>query len=325
MAMLVLFCLFVYVKDTRQMKYKLVLALKILVVSLGLVFLFWSFQSSNLKINLLSDYWQHNPEHFSLAVFILVLLSVLNWFGEIKKWYHLVGDIPFYNAVQQTLISHSLSIFTPNKWGEYGGKCLFYSKKSSTKIILFTGLGHFCQLMPTLVFGALGLWICAIQFEILDVLKFQWSWMMLLPFLIVVFGFYFKAIRQKAKSIFEILKQTKSSKIKTTLKWSAFRYLVFAHQFLFLLWIFGAEISYIDGLGLIFMVYLSSSFIPVFAIADVVVKGSMAITLTSLAGLSTPPVIMTVFVMWLGNTILPALIGYFWMWSWQPAFIKSKL
>lgn len=307
------------------MKYKLVLGLKILVASLGLLFLFWSFESSNLKISQLSDYWQHNLQQFSLVVFFLILFSVLNWFGEIKKWHHLVGYISFYSAVQQTLISHSLSIFTPNKWGEYGGKCLFYSKKSSTKIILLTGLGHFCQLMTTLVFGVLGLWICAIQFEILDVLKFQWSWMMILPFLILFSGFYFKVIRQKAKLIFKSLKQIKCSKIKSALKWSTFRYMIFAHQFLFLLWIFGAEISYMNGLGLIFMVYLTSSVIPVFAIADVVVKGSMAITLMTLAGLSTPQVIVTVFVMWLGNTMLPALIGYFWMWYWQPAFLKSKL
>ena len=172
--------------------------------------------------------------------------------------------------------------------GRIRRKMFVYSKKSSTKIILFTGLGHFCQLMATLIFGVLGLWICAIQFEILDVLKFKWSWMILFPFLIVIFGFYFKAIRQKAKSIFKSLKQIKSSKIKRALKWSVFRYIIFAHQFLFLLWIFGAEISYVNGLGLIFLVYLTASAIPVFAIADVVVKGSMAITLMSLAGLSTP-------------------------------------
>lgn len=307
-------------KIQDKMRFKAILGLKISVILMGLAFLFWSLQSSNLS--LLSDYWSQEPKTIISAVFILIVFSVLNWFGEVKKWCYLVGHISVYKATRQTLVSHSLSIFTPNKWGEYGGKCLFYPKHLSPQIIAMTGLGHLCQLITTLVFGVFGLWMSTQKIKELNVIQVQWSWMMLLPLLVIIFALCFKTIRHKIKLVFQSLVKTESSKIKIALFWSAFRYVVFAHQFLFLLWHFGAEIGYVDGIGLIGVVYLLSSLIPVFAIADVVVKGSIGITLMSFAGLSISQVLLAVFIMWLGNTMVPALLGYFWIWSWKPVFAK---
>ena len=302
---------------------KSVLSLKALVMSLGIAFLFWSLQSSDSEFSMLSNHWQKEPVVIFKALLILIFLSFLNWFGEIKKWFHLVGNISFHEATRQSLISHSLSLLTPNKLGEYGGKCLFFPKNISAKIIALTGFGNLSQLFMTLIFGGFGLWFSFGHLKIYELVQVKWSWMMLLPLLIVI-AFCFKVIRQKLWTVFKSFKKIENSKVKKTLLWSGFRYVVFAHQFLFLLWCFGAQLNYMNGITTISLVYLFSSVIPIFAITDVVVKGSIAVTLMTFAGLPVSMVLVTVFVMWLGNTILPAVIGYFWLWSWQSTFIKHK-
>ena len=318
---------FVYLsmpKIQDKMRSILFWSLKFFVMLLGIAFLFWSLQSSRNELILLSDQWSQNWQTIAWATLILSIGSFLNWFGEIKKWYHLIGNISFFEATKQSLIGHSLALFTPNKWGEYGGKCLFYPKHLSAKIIANTGAGHLAQLIMTLSFGALGLGFGLQSFKVFELIQIRWSWMILLPLLFILL-FYFKIIRQKIGLVIKNLLSLESLKIKKTLFWSGFRYMIFAHQFLLLLWCFGAEMSYANGIILISLVYLFASVIPAFAIADVVVKGSIAITLMSFVGIEASTVLVVVFVMWVGNTLLPAFMGYLWIWAWQPAFINQKL
>jgi hypothetical protein len=311
-------------KIQDKMRSKLIWSLKFFVMLSGIAYLFWSIQASNSEFNLLSVNWQHKPKSLIYVLLIVIFGAFLNWFGEIKKWQTLVGDISFFESVKQSLVGHSLALFTPNKWGEYGGKCLFYPKHLYTKIIALTGVGHLSQLLMTLIFGGFGLWFGFKFFESFISIQFKWSWWILIFALLLGLAFYFKIVRQKVSAVFVNIRQVEKSKVKKAVFWSAFRYVVFAHQFLLLLWCFDADIGYVDGMSLIALTYLLSSVIPVFAIADVFVKGSIAVTLMSFLGLPTSVVLLTVFLMWIGNVMLPALGGFLSIgFSFKPFSIQK--
>ncbi|RRO15919.1 hypothetical protein [Flavobacteriaceae bacterium 14752] len=311
-------------KIQDKMQQKLILGLKYVVMLIGLAFVVWSIQSSKTEFGLLYGHWESQPQSIIWAILILIFGSILNWFGEVKKWQKLVGHISFVEALKQSLIGHSLSLFTPNKWGEYGGKCLFYAKAQSSKIIALTGLGHLSQLIMTLLFGSFGLLLIYSAFDSFEILQLKWSWLIVLSFLLIGFALSFKVIRHQLWSIWLQFKTIKLEKISTAFLWSGFRYVVFAHQFLVLLWCFDANVDYVLGLSLISSVYILTSIVPVLAIGDAVVKGSVAVVLMSLFGLPVSAVLITVFLMWFGNVILPAVFGFLWLWTWQPAYLKSK-
>jgi len=307
-------------KIQEFIKQHLLFLLKISSLGLGLVYIGNKLQDSMSNINFLDlDISMFDVVNFSA---VLLALSVLNWFGELKKWKLLSGLHSFSDALRQVLVSHGLSIFTPNKAGEYGGKCLFYARDERHRVIALTGVGHFCQLCATIVFGIIG-------FAYLPgvlALKFEYSSLWIIGCIVLGLGlvFSFKVIRQHLKIIITNLKQVKREIVVKTLFWSLFRYLVFSHQFAFLLWGFGADLNYADSLSIIFIMYFLSSIIPSFALSDVLVKGSIAITLFSLFGVESNVVLIVVFIMWLSNTMLPALLGYFMLMQWKPKFQLLK-
>lgn len=256
-------------------------------------------------------------DQYLLIALILISLSFLNWMGEVIKWQKLVLNIDFKSSAKQSLISHSLALFTPQKLGEYGGKCMFYPKAQSYKIVALTASSHLTQLLTTICFGLLGILILASQINITEIFAFKWSWL----FIIIPCLFGFKIIRKQFKKMYSEFEKIEGSIFKKALFWSVFRYLMFSHQFLVLMWVFGIDIGYVEGMAVISLVYLTASLLPVFALADAVVKGSVALTIMSLIGYPNPALLVISFLMWMSNVMFPALLGYIWMLFWKPELL----
>lgn len=99
---------------------------------------------------------------------------------------------------------------------------------------------------------------------------------------------------------------------------SLLRYVIFSHQFYFLLIVFDVEISYWLALQAIAGMYLISSMIPMLSLFDFVVKGSVAVTIFSLLGVS-PLIILTITtLMWILNFVLPAILGSYYVLTFKP-------
>ena len=97
-----------------------------------------------------------------------------------------------------------------------------------------------------------------------------------------------------------------------------FRYFIFLHQFVLLIVFFATQIPYYEMLICIFSIYLLASIIPIFSIADALIKGSIALTIFSFFGHNNPEILIIVFFMWISNVIIPALLGYMLLLKWQP-------
>ena len=267
----------------------------------------------------------------SIWVFLLVLLFTdANWILEIFKWKTLTSvekKITFFEAYEQCLASLTASIITPNRIGEYGAKALFFEKNLRKKIVVLNFVGNLSQLSITLAFGVFGLLFLirnfTLKLPVLNPLKFVG----LFVFFLVIYFFrkklkvYFivKIYFQKTKNY---LKQIPKNILLKTVGFSLLRYLIFAHQFYFLLLVFGSETNYFTTINLLFCVYFIASIIPSLSIFDWVIKGSVALFIFSFINLNELLVVTVTTFMWLLNFALPALIGSIFVLKFK--FISVK-
>lgn len=258
-----------------------------------------------------------------LVIISILSLTLLNWILEIFKWKNLAStclNITYYEALKQSLASLTASLLTPNRIGEYGAKAIYYPSDKRYQVLFLNFLGNFTQMGATLLFGLMGL------FFIHKMIPFNLNF----PLLLLIYGIlgiviYFAIQAHKSiKGFFlkflgqwnEISKHVHIKNISL----SILRYLVFSHQFYFLVVIFGAELNYFTGMPIIFTMYLLASFIPGFVVFDWLVKGSVAVTLFALYGIDEILVLSITSIMWLLNFALPATIGSYYILT----FGKSK-
>ena len=309
---------------SHKAKQFLLVLVKLLIVTSALYYIVNQFQGEKaIDWRLISDYLSIK------SLFFLLLFSVLNWVFEILKWQHLVSSftkISFLEAAKQSLGSLTASIFTPNRIGEYGAKALYFEKKKVKKIIFLNFIGNSSQMLVTTFFGVLGFVISSIVVsESLVWINFKFSLLHLLflvLFLFVVFLiFRFRKVSIYGLSLQKIIEAIKKLSIGfhvTTLQLSIIRYLIFTHQFYFLLLIFGSEISYSLALATVFMMYFLASIIPSIHLMDVAIKGSIALFLFGKLGIPEWKMITITSVMWLFNLVIPVVIGSFFVMKYQP-------
>ena len=101
-------------------------------------------------------------------------------------------------------------------------------------------------------------------------------------------------------------------------QYSLLRYIIFSHQFYFLLLIFQIDIPYSDAILTIFTMYFLASVIPSIHLMDVVIKGSVALFLFGKLGIPEWKMITITSVMWLFNLVIPVVIGSFFVMKYQP-------
>lgn len=301
----------------------LVLA-KVLVVVFSFYYLYSQFEQ---RTNATFHFMALKLSVFSFAG--IVFMSVLNWFFEFLKWKNLVSSfhkITFKQSVEQSLGSLTASIFTPNRVGEYIAKCLYFSKEKTKRIIFLNFLGNFTQMLVTVVFGIIGLLFYFVLSNYdLNFLYHENGFLFWLPiigvFLFLIFIFYFKRVEFYGYSIEKLkvkMQLFPARKHFVNVQYSFFRYLVFSHQFYFLLLIFKVEIPYPDAMLTIFTMYFLASIIPSIHLMDVVIKGSVAVFLFGKLGVDELSILAVTLIMWILNLVIPVFIGSFFVLKYNP-------
>jgi len=256
---------------------------------------------------------------------LLIGLTLLNWFLEIFKWQVLVNriqKISLFEACKQSLSSHTLSLLTPFKLGEYAGKSLYFSKDKRKKIWLLNLGGNSTQLLMTLIFGLIGLVYFIINFEVsIHPHKLRnIAYLIALIILFIFGGVTITKAYQKGnyyKRLVQFYKRQSKQKLGLIILLSFLRYLVFSHQFYFLLLIFGVDITYTTALLSIFTMYFLATMLPTINLFDFVIKGSVAIYLFSFLGVDELIIISISMLMWLLNFALPAIVGSYFVLSFK--------
>ncbi len=288
----------------------------------GCGYFIWQKLNSNDQLKF-SDFYQNLIENHIISsknLVFLLFFTFLNWFLEIKKWQILVLNIKkihFLEAAKQSLASLTTSLLTPNRIGEYGAKALYFEKSLRKKILSLNFIGNLHQLFATVFFGLIGLfYLINTQNVPLNLTKISYA---ILMGFVIIFGslFLWKFLKSK-ENLFRkySVKISVNEHCKIGL-FSFLRYLIFSHQFYFLLIIFKADVSYIDALSATCAMYLISSFIPMLSVFDAVLKGTVAIFIFTFLNLNTLTILSITTFMWILNFAIPAMIGSYFVLTFK--------
>ena len=299
------------------------LVLKLLTVILCCYFIF-----TNIAFNEELKFIDFYTKMINFGVFsskniiFMLFFTIINHFLEIKKWKTLTKSVKnnsWFEATEQSLASLTFSIITPNRIGEYGAKVLYYPNNKRKEIFLLNFAGNFYQLAITIILGMISLvYLC--KYASFSIILSQISIIIIIALPVVVAIFYslkekYSTINDWFSKIIELL-SVKNNKIVILI--SLLRYLVFSHQFYFLIQCFKLNISYLEAMTAISSVYLIASFIPILSLFDVALKGSVAIIVFSIFGIDSIQILSITTLMWLLNFAFPAIVGSYFIFQFNP-------
>ncbi|WP_168208701.1 lysylphosphatidylglycerol synthase domain-containing protein [Chitinophaga sp. XS-30] len=265
-----------------------------------------------------------------LLLLLVVVLMFVNWGLEAKKWQMLVAPleaVPFARAFGAILSGVTLSVNTPNRIGEYGGRILYLENRNKLKAIAATIVGSYSQLIITIVFGLCGLIYYINNFQLIKADNYFapnfWE-KLLLGILIVICVFivilYFRLqiivavfekvpLLRKLKVFIQIIARYSPGQLRKLLLLSTLRYMVFTAQYLILLYALGVTFVWWQGFFMINMIYLIMAIVPTIAIAELGLRGQVSIYFLGLLSANTAGIVAGTVAIWLINLVLPAAIG----------------
>ncbi len=266
----------------------------------------------------------------------LFLLMVLNWGIESLKWKWLIAraeSIRFGKAYQAVLGGLAVSIFTPNRVGEFLGRVFILRKTDPLKAILLTIVGSFSQLLVTIVLGTLAYVFYAPRY--LPLLMSDSTWLvrgfsltLLTASAALIFVFFNISVLHRISilipskyslrirdSIDAIADCPKPLLAKTVLL-STLRYLVFSFQFYLALRLMEVNFTLFQCMMVIPVIYLALAAIPTVALTELGVRGSVSVFLfgliagnNGLDSAATLAVVSASTLIWLINIAVPSLAG----------------
>lgn len=255
-------------------------------------------------------------------LFLLIFTS-FNWFFEITKWQLLVEKIhaiSWSTSGIQTLSSSTLAMITPIRTGEYGVKILYYPKALRKEVALAAFAGNLYQLLISLGLGVWGIIHLINYFEKTFISTVLIIFLVGLLALVAVFLLkknipflqkWFPKFLTKFNFIYE--KQNRKAFLM-----SLVRYLIFSHQFYFLITLFEIDMGYIDAMACITSMYALTSVVPILPVFDFLLKGSVSILIFSFFNIDPILIITITTLMWVLNFAIPALIGSYFVLNLKP-------
>ena len=266
----------------------------------------------------------------SWKFWLVILLALVNWGIEARKWQVLLKPlqaIGFFRAYRSVLSGLALSLNTPNRMGEYGGRILYVKEGSRLKAISLSIAGSISQLIITLALGCGGLvyliYFSKLQTEYVMGLSLYWIKFLLLisgiiTGLLILFFFRLSWLIKLLEKIpyssrfiqyLNVLEQFTAKLLLRLLSLSFFRYLVFVLQYILLLQVLHVEIFWFDCFWIISILFLVLAIVPSFAIADLGIRGKFSTALLSLYSANIVGILGTTFGIWCINLFIPAFAG----------------
>ncbi len=259
---------------------------------------------------------------------LIILLVFFNWGIESFKWQVLVSTIqtmPFLQAIKSVLCGVTLTFFTPNRIGEYGGRVLFIKEGQRLQAVSLSIAGSIAQLIITLIIGTGGLLYLFLSKKIsLSTIGINDLWLeiviaccLLATFLITLFYFKmtwltrwverFPFTRPFVKHIV-VVEKLDAKILLSLLALSTLRYFVFVLQYIFMLQLMQVEQDSWQSFWLVSVMFLLLAIIPSFAVAELGIRGAIATSLFAYTG-NVLGILTVTFGIWLINLFLPALAG----------------
>ncbi|PIP55174.1 MAG: hypothetical protein COX07_01350, partial [Bacteroidetes bacterium CG23_combo_of_CG06-09_8_20_14_all_32_9] len=299
--------------------------LKWLIFAVSLLFLVYhiashqDFRTAFSKLNLL----KFSDIYLLVAVFALMFA---NWGIEAAKWRYAISGIrkiSFKRAFAAVLAGISVSLFMPNRTGEFVGRIFALPPGERIRSISASVVASFSQLLITVFCGTIALFIYyyfypkntlteyGISLWIQIPASFITLLLLLIYFKIQWFTFLFEKWRflQKYSEITQILKTYNTTILINFLLISFLRYSVFIIQFYLLLIFFGVELTFVNNILATVLTFYIMAIIPTFTLTEIGIRGSVVIIFFGFFSDSYTGIISASTLLWLINIGVPAFIG----------------
>ena len=315
------------------LKKYLSIIIKIVIVFFSFYFIYHQLVENKsfeeLDISVLIDTVEKNKVY----LFGVILMMFLNWLVEALKWRYMISkieNISIMTAYRAVFTGITVSTFTPNRIGEYGGRVFCLEKGDRIKAVFITVLCSMSQLLVTILFGSISLFI--LFDEILIDKTFLSVSLLIFLNLFLLFSYFnishivnflgkFKLIKSFKKYL-EVLVMYNYKDLIIAFIYSNTRYFIFSLQFIILLHVFGINISFMDAILSVMLIFFFITITPTITIAEIGVRGSVAIFVLGLFSSNDIAILSSTTLLWLINLIIPAIIGSFFIFSLK--FFRSK-
>lgn len=275
--------------------------------------------------------WNHAD--FMFLIIVSLLLMPVNWGVEAFKWKLLINyaeRVSFKQALMSVFSGITMSLFTPNRVGEFLGRLLTLKHTHPLKGAFLTITGSISQLMTTLLFGMMALCFFFPIYYDLDITRYLVMYLFILITVFLAGGFmvmiYLKVSRvarltssfvkpgwEKIRGYLRVMRRLKRSLLIKVLMLSMFRYMIFSTQFYILLIAFGLSIPWYHAFILISMTYFTMTAIPTIALVDLGIRGSVSIYFLGLYFTGQPGSAVSILAastaVWIINLAIPSLVG----------------
>lgn len=274
-----------------------------------------------------SSFFQNlTPLHPSslAAILTCLLLMPLNWGIEITKWKLVASKlqpISWQSAAESVLYGISLGMITPKRTGEFAGRILMLSPGNRINGLLLNSAASITQLMITLMMGCMAVWMMGSQLSYsakyhllgaIGIIGFVAAGLAAILLIIVIFVLFGKMKYRSRFSIAKVFTLIKTRDLLALMGLSFCRYIVFVLQFVLLLNLMGVNLPFLVMAGLIAVIYLFMTLIPLSAILELPVRGSVALFVfgiyTQTSGIEAA-ILAATALLWVINLAVPALIG----------------
>lgn len=267
--------------------------------------------------------------HSNLSWLILALLLMpFNWLAETQKWFQILRryePMRLETAYRAVLAGVAVSLFTPNRVGEYGGRIIFVQPANRWKAVIINLVGNYAQTLVLLAAGLVAMLWMGMHYAHL-----AWGYTLFLAllaglFLRLMFALYFnlswiqrwvehwwvlKPVKRFVKD-WTVLEQFNRKELLDVLKWATLRYVIFSTQYFLLLQFFDIQTGLLAGYAGIASLFLLQTIIPLPPLTGLVARGNLAVQVWGLSGANEISSLAATFALWIINLILPALVGTF--------------
>ena len=274
-----------------------------------------------------------NNRYVAGIIILTLLLMFFNWGLESLKWQFLIRKIEklsFIKAFIAVLSGMVVSVFTPNRIGEYAGRVFVLEKADRWEGVLITILGSMSQLLITILAGAVSFVFFANEY--IDLSEYHeyyfYGLIFIIAILIIVLFLLFFNISfltgiinklpgklSKFKNYGKIYSFYSVKELLYLLLLSLGRYMIFTTQFILLFMLFGIKMPYEQAFFMIAMIYLAMAAIPTIALTELGVRGSVALYFINMyfekhnLPCNDVGILAASSALWFINLAIPALFG----------------
>ena len=283
----------------------------------------WAREDLDGLLRTFLQHWAGAEKWYFLAALLLV---PVNWGLETLKWRSVLQrltPVSFLRSFRAVLAGVAVSLFTPNRMGEYGGRILAVEVRHGWKAVFATLVGSMSQLLVLFSAGLLGLAL----FSSLVVFEHP----SLLPWLLgssialtIVLGVLFLRLHRIPKGLQQLpffgrirrplrmialLRRLRRRDLARVLVLAALRYLTYSAQYFLLLRFVGIDLLPLQGFAGISTLFLFQTSLPLPPVIGLLARGEAALFVWGQFGGMPLAVLTASFGLFILNLTVPALLG----------------